>query len=156
MLTPEEFGPAVEGMAALNKYARDAVLDLDISACTDVTGFGLLGHAGELADASGVTLELDADSMPLLPRAAELAETGILPQGAYRNRQYLQGKVDFGASVPLYLQDILFDPQTSGGLLLSVPEKLAFRALRQLEAAGVTAVMVGQAVDRGRVSTRVL
>jgi len=122
IITPEQFAPTIAVMATLNKGAGDAIAAGGASACTDVTGFGLIGHAIEMADASGVTIELFADELPLLPEALSLSERGIIPGGLCRNREYFAEKVRIAEGVPPALQNILFDPQTSGGLLAAVAE----------------------------------
>ena len=111
-----------ESMATLNREAAQAMLAVGVSACTDITGFGFLGHLHELAAASGVMVEVAAEGIPLFPAATELAQMGLVPGGAYRNREYLAGKVAFAPEIGEELQDVLFDPQTSGGLLISVPQ----------------------------------
>ena len=111
-----------EQMTTLNKAARDAMVKYDTHACTDVTGFGLLGHAGEMAQGSGVKIVLDTKKIPFLPEALAFAKDGLLPAGVYRNREYVSGIVDCG-DTELAVQDLLYDPQTSGGLLIAVSEK---------------------------------
>ena len=106
-------------MTTLNKGARDAMVRYRVHACTDVTGFGLLGHALEMAQGSEMELELDTRKIDLIAEAKGFAEMGILPAGMYRNRAFAEEAVDVG-EVPLAVQDMLFDPQTSGGLLIAV------------------------------------
>ncbi len=106
-------------MTTLNKAARDAMVKYRVHACTDVTGFGLLGHGLEMAQGSGVELEIHVNAVDLLPEAAELAKMGILPEGMYRNRSFAEDAVDPG-DAELWQQDLLYDPQTSGGLLMAV------------------------------------
>ena len=106
-------------MTTLNKAARDAMVQFRVHACTDVTGFGLLGHALEIAQGSGVQIELDVSALPIPPEALEFARMGILPEGMYRNRKYAEPFVS-ADGVPLEVQDALYDPQTSGGLLIAV------------------------------------
>ena len=140
---------AAASMARLNKYAAEVMLRYPVNACTDITGFGLLGHAFELADASQVDLELDSRAVPLLPEAAEAAGMGLVPAGAYANRDYLK-QVDFQPAVPVNLQDLLFDPQTSGGLLISLPADRAAELVAELQSAGVTdAVCIGRVAGKG-------
>jgi selenide,water dikinase len=111
-------------MAYLNKDAAEAAGKVGIHACTDITGFGLLGHALEMAEGSRYTLELWSDLVPVIHESIELAKMGIIPGGAYRNREHLKNKVLFKNKLPQHREDLLFDPQTSGGLLMSVvPEK---------------------------------
>lgn len=106
-------------MTTLNRAARDAMVQFRVHACTDVTGFGLLGHALEMAQGSGVQIKLNVSALPIPSEALELARMGILPEGMYRNRKYAEPFV-MADSVPLEIQDALYDPQTSGGLLIAV------------------------------------
>lgn len=119
LLTPELHALAVRLMTTLNKGARDAMVRFRSHACTDVTGFGLLGHSLEMAQGSDTALVLDTSRIDLIPAALDFAKMGILPAGLYRNRSFAEAAVDAGA-VPLAVQDMLYDPQTSGGLLISV------------------------------------
>lgn len=140
---------AAASMSQLNKYAAEVMLRYPVHACTDITGFGLLGHAFELAAGSKVDLELDSRAVPLLPEAAEAAGMGLVPAGAYANRDYLK-QVAFKPEVPVNLQDLLFDPQTSGGLLISLPADRAAELVADLHAAGVTAATcIGRVAGKG-------
>ena len=116
---PDVLDAVFTRMTTLNKAARDAMVQFRVHACTDVTGFGLLGHALEMAQGSNVQLELDASALPIPPEALEFARMGILPEGMYRNRKYAEAFVS-ADDVPLEVQDALYDPQTSGGLLIAV------------------------------------
>jgi len=121
----------------------------DVHACSDVTGFGLLGHALEMAAGSGVTLVLRAGKLPLLPGARRLAEQGFLTGGCRRNRDYLADKVGIDPAVGRALTEIAFDPQTSGGLLIAVPKDQGPRLVRHLKAKGVTSAgAIGYATAR--------
>ena len=106
-------------MAVLNKAARDAMVRFRVHACTDITGFGLLGHAIELAQGGAVRLQIDTAAVDIPTEALEFARMGLLPEGMYRNRRYAEPFVDAGETV-LEVQDALYDPQTSGGLLIAV------------------------------------
>ncbi len=119
MAPPQAMERAHRLMTTLNKAARDIMVQYRVHACTDVTGFGLLGHGLELAQGSGVELEIDVGAVDFIPEAAELARMGILPEGMYRNRSFAEESVDPGAA-ELWRQDLLYDPQTSGGLLMAV------------------------------------
>ena len=111
-------------MASLNKKAKLVAEKFNVSACTDITGFGLLGHCVEMAEASGVTFEIVTDSVEYMADAIEYAQMGLVPAGTYKNRGYSVDKIEADGVSPVYL-DLLYDPQTSGGLLLSVaPEDL--------------------------------
>lgn len=114
---------AVECMSYLNKDACDAMMQAGVKACTDVTGFGLLGHAYEMAEASGVSLEIWPDYLPIIKESIDFAKMGIIPAGAYNNEGYLSGHINFSDSISQQIKDIMYDPQTSGGLLISVPEE---------------------------------
>ena len=105
-------------MTTLNKAARDAMVPFRVHACTDVTGFSFLGHASEMATGSDVQLRIDTSAIDLIPEALEFARMGILPAGMYRNRTFAEPMVDAGA-VELAVQDVLYDPQTAGGLLIA-------------------------------------
>lgn len=127
----------IRTMTCLNAGAQRAMAGLAVHGCTDITGFGLLGHAAEMAQGSNLSLRLMASTLPLLPQARELAQEGIIPAGAYRNREHLEGKVEFHPTVPLDLMDIMFDPQTAGGLLISVAPQDTERLLAALGEQGV-------------------
>ena len=146
LVTADEMRPVYENMAALNKTAAEIMRKFDVHGCTDVTGFALAGHAMEMANGSGCTLRIDSSSIPYYPAAFRLAETGIIPAGAYNNRNYAENMIKFAASVPLALQDIIFDPQTSGGLLIATQQ--ADDLLAALANAGVQAVEIGEAAKR--------
>ena len=129
-------------MTTLNKAARDVMVKYRVHACTDVTGFGLLGHGCEMAQGSGVALELETGAIDMMEEAVELARMGILPEGMYRNRSFAEGEVDHG-DVPLCRQDILYDPQTSGGLLMAVHPDDAEALFRELQGAVPSAQRIG-------------
>jgi len=113
---------AVQSMKKLNAEAGQLALDMNAHAATDITGFGLIGHGWEMANASGCGLELELKSLPFLPGAQEYARQGAIAGGAFDNQAFYQFHVDFG-DVPEYLQMLFFDPQTSGGILASVSEE---------------------------------
>ena len=122
LLEPKQYDRLIRSMAQLNAKAAEAMQQCpEIHACTDVTGFGLLGHADEMASGSGVTIRIYSQRLPLLPGALELAEMGIIPAGAYRNRDYVMPRLSVGENVPQARLDLISDPQTSGGLLIALP-----------------------------------
>ena len=140
---------AIASMITLNATASRVMRGFDVHACSDVTGFSLLGHSQEMAGGSGVTIELDASALPLLEGAPELAESGNLTGGCKRNRAYLQDKVSVDPSVRPGLVEVAFDPQTSGGLLIALPAAEAPRLVADLKANGVpAATIVGRVVDQ--------
>ena len=110
-------------MCTLNKKARDIMMDYPVHSCTDVTGFSLLGHSLEMAQGSGVRIHLQSDRIQYHPEALEMASMGLVPAGAYRNREFAELHLQKQKEIPRALEDILFDPQTSGGLLIALPEK---------------------------------
>ena len=135
---------ALQQMAQLNRTSAEILKSFGVRGGTDITGFGLLGHGMEVARASKVELELWAHEIPLLPGATEYASMGLIPAGAYRNAEHFGADVEFAESVTETLRDILYDPQTSGGLLFAVPAEHVVEALQQLRAAGVDARCVGE------------
>lgn len=122
MVSPELQETVAIQMATLNDRAARAMRETGPSAGTDVTGFGLLGHALEMARGSGVGLVFEAGALPLIERTSEYAALGLIPRGAHANRCFIGEAVTFEQEVPLTIQDLMFDPQTSGGLLIAVPE----------------------------------
>ncbi len=118
---PQHLEAAVESMTQLNRHASHIVRQADVRTVTDVTGYGILGHAYEIASASDACIRFTASALPMLPGALEYAFRGITTGGAVRNRHYLDGKVDVSGDVAEEMQQVLFDPQTSGGLLFSAP-----------------------------------
>jgi len=120
-------------MATLNRLSRNDMLMYDVRSCTDVTGFGLMGHAFEMAHGSNTTLHIDTLAVRYHSKAYEMAEMGFIPDGAYKNRDYVSDNYSASENVSRAMQDILFDPQTSGGLLISVAEKDAHALLERLQ-----------------------
>ena len=142
MVSPESMELAHRMMTTLNKSARDVMVRYNVHACTDVTGFGLLGHTYEMAEGSDVEITLDVDAMDLIPEALELARMGILPEGMYRNRTFAEAAVDPG-DTELAKQDLLYDPQTAGGLVMAVSPEDADALLEALGPAVPSAQRIG-------------
>jgi len=136
---------AIESMLALNRRACEAMLAFEVHGCTDVTGFGLVGHAREMAIASGVTIEIDTAAVRLLPGALEYARQGALPGGLKNNREFASCAVEMAHEIAPDLENLLYDPQTSGGLLISLPENDAM----QLEAQLPEAYRIGRVLPKG-------
>jgi len=134
-------------MTTLNKGARDALVAFDVHACTDVTGFSFLGHLYEMCSGSDVSAEIDVSAIDFIPQSVEFARIGILPEGMYRNRSFAEHAVDVG-NTELALCDLLFDPQTSGGLLCAVPEQQADAVFDALKGAVPSAQRVGRIIDK--------
>jgi selenide, water dikinase len=145
---PAHVDAAIESMLTLNRAACEAMLAFDIHGCTDVTGFGLIGHAREMALASGVTLEIEAARVQFLPGAVEYARNGAIPGGLKNNREFascvVEGESEF--------DDLLYDPQTSGGLLITLPESQA----AAIERAYAGAYRIGRVTERGSAAIRIL
>ena len=142
MVSAESMALAHKLMTTLNKSARDAMVKYRVHACTDVTGFGLLGHTLEMAQGSEAEVELDVASIDLIPEAVELARMGILPEGMYRNRAFAEESVDAG-TIELCKQDLLYDPQTAGGLLMAVDQADADALYAELQNCVPSAQRVG-------------
>jgi selenide,water dikinase len=118
-------------------------------ACTDITGFGFLGHACQLAQSSQVGIKVNSGSVPILTEAREFAKKGLCPGGLGRNREFYGKMVEFSNQVPDYIQDILFDPQTSGGLLISLAPETAELLVKKLHKAGVQdAAIIGEVISK--------
>jgi selenide,water dikinase len=144
--TPEHLTAAVESMTRLNRHASHIVREVGAHCLTDVTGYSLLGHGYEVAAASGVRLRIDSSQIPLLPGAIEYAAQGIVTGGAGRNRSYLGGKAKVAGTVSEALAHVLFDPQTSGGLLFTVAAAQASDIESQFAAAGLGVWRIGEVV----------
>ena len=142
LVTDEELQPAIDSMRQLNRLAALAATGLEIHACTDVTGFGLAGHLCEMAEGSNLTAVLDTAALPALPKALEMARMGLIPAGAYRNRDHFGSRTCFDG-VALELADLAFDPQTSGGLLFALNERQAQTLREKLRDAGLVCAVVG-------------
>ena len=141
---------AVTVMASLNKKAKEVVEKYDVSACTDITGFGLLGHCVEMASASEVTFELHVEDIAYLEDAIAYAQMGLIPAGAYKNRGYSIDQVDCGEVAEHYV-DLLYDPQTSGGLLISVSPDAVEEMLADFAAKGMDTKIsiIGKVLAKG-------
>lgn len=147
----------IQVMTALNKRAKEIMEKYEVHSCTDVTGFGLAGHSMEMAEFSGVTLEIDMGRVPIQPEAVEYAQMGLIPEGAYRNRIYTEEKIDTG-SLKEYLLDIFFDPQTSGGLLISADSFAAEAMMKEFQEAGMETSygIIGRVMPKDNVYVRLL
>ena len=156
LLDEKQTDAMIKLMATLNRGAQRAMMPARPSACTDITGFGFLGHMCELARGSGLSVVIDSKSVPVLPGVLELARDGIIPAGAYRNMSFVEDEVSIAPDVPQERADVLYDPQTSGGLLIAVPEERAGELMRRREAENVPAALVGEVRDKGEKAVTVL
>lgn len=138
---------AVRWMITLNKDAAEVMQEVGVNACTDITGFGLLGHALEMACASGVTLRIDASRVPLISGVKDLASMGMIPAGSFANRKFCERAVTVEDKVDPLLVDLFADAQTSGGLLISVAEANAANLHEALERRRVSHHEIGRVVD---------
>ena len=146
MASEEGMALAYRLMTTLNRAARDVLVKYRVHACTDVTGFSLLGHLREMAQGSGVQAVVHADRVDVIPEALELARLGVLPEGMYRNRSFAAPWVDPG-EVPLHRQDVLYDPQTAGGLLAAVDPDDAEAAWEELRDCVPSAQRIGEMAE---------
>lgn len=152
-----DYQVALETMQQLNRAGAEIMQACDVKAGTDITGFGLLGHAMQMADASDVTLRIQASRVPLLAGAHALAEAGCLPGAMFRNLDYVERKVRFTPGLDYSLKMLLLDPQTSGGLCFGIVPEKAGEALNRLHDAGyASAAIVGETVKRAGHSIEVL
>ena len=135
-------------MATLNKSARDIMVQFSAHSCTDVTGFALIGHSYEMAQGSNCTIHIRVDNVPYHAEALELASMGLIPAGAYRNRAYAEAGVFVRSNVSRAMQDILYDPQTSGGLLFAIPEAEAEACLVRLRQTIPDAEIIGYVTEK--------
>jgi len=137
-----------EQMARLNNKAAMAMVDTGVSACTDITGFGLLGHACEMAENSGVAIDISVSRVPIIPETLEFACMGLVPEGMYANQEFRDYMVK-GNEIDEDLLSVLYDPQTSGGLFISVPAEKAEALLASIRQGGdKEAAIIGQVVDK--------
>jgi selenide, water dikinase len=145
LLSEGQLSPAMESMLTLNRAAAEALRDCEVHACTDITGFGLLGHARELALASQVSLHIHAAQVPALPHALEAIAAGAIPAGLRNNEMFVESCVHWSAAVSAEQRLLLYDPQTSGGLLLSLPPASAATFAERFPAA----VRIGEVIAKG-------
>lgn len=143
LVSKEISDKVIEVMVHLNKYAAKSFDYIKVNSVTDITGFGLLGHALEMAKASNVSIEINSKDVPILDGAIDMANMGIIPAGMYRNKEYVSKDVNI-IDVDTAIEDILYDPQTSGGLLISVEEELADKLIEHMKLNGsIEAKIIG-------------
>ncbi len=134
----------VSVMAQLNRYAAEIMSKYHVGAVTDVTGFGLAGHLLEMARASGKDMTVFSGKIPVIEGVEEFASMGLVPAGAHKNRNFFGSRVRFGPDVGRFLQDIVFDPQTSGGLVISIDNRDAKDCVTEMETSGIEARIIGE------------
>ena len=149
MASKEAEEEAIKVMTTLNRLPKEIMDNYPVHACTDVTGFGLLGHGIEMAEPSEVSFELYADEIPYVTESMSLAEMGMIPEGAYKNKKYFDSKVDLSGVKEVY-GDLLFDPQTSGGLLYAVEAKYGEEIIKALKGSSLATevAVIGKVVPK--------
>ena len=149
MASKEAEEEAIKVMTTLNRLPKEIMDNYPVHACTDVTGFGLLGHGVEMAEPSEVSFELYADEIPYVTESMSLAEMGMIPEGAYKNKKYFDSKVDLSGVKEVY-GDLLFDPQTSGGLLYAVEAKYGEEIIKALKGSSLATevAIIGKVVPK--------
>ncbi len=156
-LPEDHYATAVAIMAALNSDAAAAMLRYAVHAATDITGFSLIGHAMQMAEGSGVTLAIEESDLPLLPGALDAISAGMIPGGGKRNREFFGPRLAIAEEVIDAMVEIAFDPQTSGGLLIALPQKDSLALLSDLQAAGIVeAAIVGRVETAGAYPVRLV
>lgn len=146
LISPDAERLAIESMASLNRRPAEVMASYPVSACTDVTGFGLLGHALEMAQASRVLITIEMERVPLLPQVMDALQTGMMPAGSFSNRNFCSHHVRTAPSVDPLVLDVLADAQTSGGLLIALPAREASKLVEALKIRGITeAAVIGEA-----------
>jgi selenide, water dikinase len=149
-LPEDQYAAAVRWMGELNAATARAMLEYDVHAATDITGFGLIGHASKMADGSNVTLRIEESDLPLMAGALECCRAGMIPGGGKRNREFYAPTVRISDEVADEIAELIFDPQTSGGLFIALPPTDALKLLADLQAAGnMDAAIVGRVEPRG-------
>lgn len=148
LLEESQLKNVIEIMTTLNKYAKLSMEGLNVHSCTDVTGFGLIGHSYEMASGSNNTIEIYSENVPIIEESLDYAAMGIIPEGMYNNMDYLSNKYSFKNTMPQNIKDILLDPQTSGGLLISLPEKDGEEFLKRMEQYSPWSKIIGQVTQK--------
>lgn len=156
MLDQKMVAKLIAEMSLLNKEAARGMKEAGVNCATDITGFGFLGHLGEITAASCLSAEIWADRLPVWPEVIELAKMGIIPGGCYTNQEYMKERTTFDPDVPIFIRDIMFDPQTSGGLLMTVSENRLDTLTYSLRERGVGFAVVGRLLgeDAGKISIK--
>lgn len=143
----EHIDEATKYMATLNKYAADIARKYNISACTDITGFGLAGHVYEMASGANLTITLEGEKVPFIKGAIDYAKMGLIPSGTYNNKKHVGDNYEL-LTDKVYIEDLLFDPQTSGGLLYTLSEEEAEKLVKELEENNIEANIIGYVEEK--------
>ncbi|MFK4785115.1 selenide, water dikinase SelD [Fusobacterium sp. MFO224] len=146
--TDEQMKEVIKNMTTLNKYASEVISKYPITACTDITGFGFLGHLYEMAEASEKTFVIESELIPYLSGAKEFANEFFITSSGQKNRKHLEGKVELD-NIPFWMEELLFDPQTSGGLLFSVSTSYLKDIMEELSKLEIKSSVVGTVEDAG-------
>ena len=157
MVEKETVARVTKSMAALNNRASELMQEAGVHACTDITGFGFIGHTVQLAQNSQIGIIINADTIPFFPEAGEFARQGLCPAGLHRNREFYSPCTEISGDIPVNMQDILFDPQTSGGLFISLESEKAGPLLDRLKQTGMEdTAIIGEVVGEpaGTVTVR--
>lgn len=153
LLNKKEYKKVLDSMTMLNKYAADSVKAFDfVHACTDITGFSLIGHSFEMCAGTGLSIEIDHSKIPFLEGALNYASLGLVPAATYANKKHLKKRVSLPENLPVAIEDLLFDPQTSGGLLYSVDAKEADKVFDAVKKTCPQASIIGQVINTGESS----
>lgn len=148
LVSDEGYKTVVTTMSELNRTAKDAMMKVGVNSCTDITGFGLLGHAFEMSRGSDTTIRFFADRIPVMEEAVSLAKMGIIPGGAYRNMNYVKNHVEISGKIPQEIIDCMYDPQTSGGLLISVEKSKSDMLLNELKNNKTPYALIGEVLKK--------
>jgi selenide,water dikinase len=146
LVDDQAFQPVIRSMTNLNKIAAELMIELGVHACTDITGFGLAGHASHLIQESKAGIELDFNSIPIFPGVMDLLENKVYPGGLGRNRDFYAPSIEFEGEILEHHRDILFDPQTSGGLLIVLPPEASQKLVERLHQAGINSAVIGKII----------
>jgi selenide,water dikinase len=157
LVSPVDYKGVIDSMKQINRESAVVMQEFGIRAATDITGFGLLGHALNIAKGSGVTLEIVSRKAPALPGAMELINAGCIPGAAFRNQAHIEEHLECTTNLPYALKMLAMDPQTSGGILLCAPERVAPEILRELRGRGFpNAAIIGRTTPIERKHLRMI
>ena len=148
LLSSEKIKEVTNIMTTLNKYAKESLKNLNVNSCTDITGFSLIGHSYEMASGSNKTIKIFTDYLPIIDDALSFAKMGIIPEGMYNNLEYLKDLFKCDNNISQEMKDLLLDPQTSGGLLISMPEKDALEYVSRMELHNPWTKIIGEVTSK--------